>query len=155
MNENNTVFIFEDIEFDSNIVVLSKKFIIPDIDIANEKRLLVVGNFIKKREDIALIEEMASKINFTVCCSRRVVERGILPQSRQIGLSGKLVSPEIMITLGVSGSVQFMAGVKKVKKLIAVNNDEKARIFNYAHYPILGDAYEIIPELLHLVNEEL
>lgn len=153
MDEHNTDFIFENAKYDTNILVLDEKLIIPDIDISNENRLLVVGNFIKKKDDLAIIEELAKKTNFTLCCSRRVVERGIMPQSRQIGLSGKLVSPEIMITLGVSGSVQFMAGVKKVKKLIAVNNDETARIFNYAHYPILSSAYEIIPELLQMINE--
>ncbi|WP_320046115.1 electron transfer flavoprotein subunit alpha/FixB family protein [uncultured Ilyobacter sp.] len=152
-NSLKTNFIYKNINMDSRITVLDKRLIIPDVDITNEKKLIAIGNGFKKIEDMENVEKLAGKLGFTICCSRVVVEKGFLPQNRQIGLSGKAVSPDIMITLGVSGSVQFMAGVKKVKKLIAVNNDESARIFNYAHYGILGDIYDVIPEIIKIVGE--
>lgn len=66
----------------------------------------------------------------------------------QIGLSGNTVSPQYIITCGVSGTVQFMAGMKHAKNIIAINTDPDARIFEIAHYPVLGDLYEIVPEMI-------
>ena len=71
----------------------------------------------------------------------------------QIGLSGNTVSLDYMITCGVSGTVQFMAGMKHTKNIIAINEDQEARIFEIAHYPIVGDLYKIVPELIRIVKE--
>ena len=66
----------------------------------------------------------------------------------QIGLSGNTVSPQYMITCGVSGTVQFMAGIKQTKNIIAINTDSRSRIFEIAHYPVCGDLYEIVPKMI-------
>jgi electron transfer flavoprotein alpha subunit len=150
--EFNTIFIFEKIKLESKIKILSVKNIERDIDISKEKKLLAIGNGLKNKKDLKIVEELCVKLGFVLCCSRACVEKGFLPQNRQVGLSGSTVNPDVMITVGVSGSVQFMAGVKGVKKLIAINSDENARIFNYAHYSIEGNLYDIIPELLNQIN---
>lgn len=63
------------------------------------------------------------------------------------------MSPDYMITCGVSGTVQFMAGMKNTKNIIAINEDPKVRIFEIAHYPMVGDLYEIVPELIRIIKE--
>ena len=74
--------------------------------------------------------------------------------AQQIGLSGNTVAPDYMITFGVSGTVQFMAGMKGTRHIIAVNTDPEARIFQIAHDPICGDLYEVVPKLMSLVGTD-
>ncbi len=73
---------------------------------------------------------------------------------QQIGLSGKTVKPKLIITLGISGSVQFAAGMKSSDLIIAVNNDKNASIFDVAHYCIVGDLYEVLPQLIQKIKED-
>ena len=72
--------------------------------------------------------------------------------SHQIGLSGKTVKPRLLITLGISGAIQFVAGMKSSDLIIAVNQDEKAPIFDVAHYCIVGDLYEVMDEMTKLIQ---
>ena len=81
-------------------------------------------------------------------CTRPLVENGWFDPRQQIGLSGRTVKPKLIIAAGISGSVQFAAGMKGADCIIAVNRDKKASIFDVAHYGIVGDLYEIIPELI-------
>lgn len=80
--------------------------------------------------------------------SRALVEKGWMPIDAQIGLSGKAVSPDLLITCGVSGSVQFQAGIGGAKYIVAINSDENAQILSLAHLPLCGDMYEILPRLI-------
>jgi electron transfer flavoprotein alpha subunit len=80
-------------------------------------------------------------------CSRALVERGWFTRSRQIGLSGQRIEAHLLITLGISGSVQFMAGAQGAHKLCAVNTDENAPILKAADVPIVGDMYAIAREM--------
>ena len=70
-----------------------------------------------------------------------------------IGLSGRTVKPKLIITLGISGSVQFAAGMQNADKIIAINNDKDAPIFKFAHCGFVGDLYEIVPKLLQKIGE--
>ena len=92
-----------------------------------------------------MLEELAGLLGGRLASSRALVEKGWMPAKCQIGLSGNTVSPQYIITCGVSGTVQFMAGMKHAKNIIAINRDPDARIFEIAHYPVLGDLYEIVP----------
>ncbi|MEG1958161.1 MAG: FAD-binding protein, partial [Lachnospiraceae bacterium] len=83
----------------------------------------------------------------TLACSRKLVERGWFQVDRQVGLSGNAVSAELMITIGVAGSVQFQAGIKQVKKIIAINMDPGAPILGVADTPILADLETLVEEL--------
>lgn len=118
-----------------------------EMTIQQEKRLVAIGAGLARREDVAIIREFAQSIGAGLASSRALVERGWMPVSRQIGLSGSSVSCDLLITLGVSGSVQFLAGVQGAKKIIAVNSDPQARIFDVAHYGLVEDLYELVPAL--------
>lgn len=121
--------------------------------ITEEKILVVAGRGVKKKEDLDMLRELADLLGGRLASSRALVEKGWMLPKEQIGLSGNTVSPEYMITCGVSGTVQFMAGMKNTKNIIAINEDPGARIFEIAHYPIVGDLYEIVPELIKIVKE--
>lgn len=116
--------------------------------IVEQDILVVAGRGVKKKEDLEMLRELAGLLGGKLASSRALVEKGWMSPKEQIGLSGNTVSPRYMITCGVSGTVQFMAGMKNTKNIIAINNDPDARIFEIAHYPICGDLYEIVPELI-------
>jgi electron transfer flavoprotein alpha subunit len=138
----------------SNINVLEERRIDSEESITEANVLVVAGQGFKRKEDLWMVEDLAKRLNGKTACSRALVERGFMPYQKQIGLSGKTVKPNLMITCGVSGSVQFMAGMKGSKTIIAINNDYDAPIFNIAHQPICGDLYEIIPNLIAQLNKE-
>jgi electron transfer flavoprotein alpha subunit len=105
-------------------------------------RILALGGGIRAREDIGLFQQISESIGAELMCSRILVERGWFPQTRQIGLSGRCVAPRILITLGVSGSVQFMAGIQGAQKICALNTDPAAPILRIADLPLICDLYE-------------
>lgn len=117
-------------------------------DIARARILVVAGRGLRRREDMDLLRTLAGLLGGELAATRGVVERGWASADRQIGLSGHSVSPELLITCGVSGSVQFLVGVRRAKTIVAIDVNREARIFDVAHYPILGDLYEIVPEML-------
>lgn len=121
----------------------------PEFDTITEQKILVaVGRGIRHKEDLALFEELAKVLNARLACSRALVEKGWMPAKRQIGLSGNTVAPDYLLTFGISGTVQFMAGMRRTKNIIAVNHDANAPIFRIAHYPICSDLYEVANNML-------
>ncbi len=115
--------------------------------------LVVAGRGIKKEEDLAMLEELADLLGGQLACTRPIMEAGWLDAKRQVGLSGRTVRPKLIITCGVSGSVQFAAGMNNSEQIIAINKDENAPIFKTAHYCLVGDLYEIIPDLIGRIKE--
>ncbi|MBQ9770496.1 MAG: electron transfer flavoprotein subunit alpha/FixB family protein [Lentisphaeria bacterium] len=115
--------------------------------------LVVAGRGVKKAEDIAMLQELASLLGGKVASTRAVVEAGWVDARCQIGLSGRTVKPKLLITCGVSGAIQFVAGMNSSEKIIAINTDENAPIFNVAHIGIKGDLYKIVPELIRQIKE--
>jgi electron transfer flavoprotein alpha subunit len=85
-----------------------------------------------------------------IACTRPLIENGWFDPRRQIGLSGRTVGAELIITIGVSGSVQFAAGMRGCGCIIAINEDPGAAIFNIAHYAVVGDLYTVLPELVSI-----
>lgn len=116
--------------------------------ISNERILVAIGKGIRNKQDIHLFKQLANLLKGKIASSRGLVEKGWMSSEQQIGLSGNVVNAQCVITCGISGSVQFMAGLKNCKNIIAINNDKTARIFDFAHYPICGDLYEIIPNMI-------
>lgn len=110
--------------------------------------VVAVGGGLKDKADLVLFEQLAQKLDADLMCSRVLVERGFLPQGRQIGLSGSAISAELLLCFGISGSVQFLSGVKGVKRLCAVNEDREAEIMKNADYPVLGDLYGVARAML-------
>lgn len=119
-----------------------------EMDISEAEVIVAVGRGISSRKDLALVQELADSLGAQIACTRPLIESGWFDAKRQIGLSGRTVKPKLMITLGISGSVQFVAGMKGAECIIAVNQDRNAAIFDVAHYCFVGDLYEIIPALL-------
>ena len=123
-----------------------KKKSISDADV-----IIAVGRGVRSQNDIAMAYELANLLGGEVAATRPVVEAGWIEPSRQIGLSGRTVKPRLIITLGISGSVQFRAGMENSDVIISINNDENAQIFNVSHYAIVGDIYEVVPKLIERI----
>jgi len=111
------------------------------------------GGGLRAPEDFKLLEELASLLGGVVGASRNVVDKGWMPKSRQVGLSGKTVRPKLYIACGISGSVQHLAGMKNSEVIIAINKDPSARIFDYASFGAVGDLYDIVPEMIRILKE--
>ena len=95
-----------------------------------------------------MLEELAALLGGQLACTRPLAEAGWLDAKRQVGLSGRTVRPRLIVTCGVSGAIQFVAGMDHAETIVAINADEKAPIFKVAHRALVGDLYEILPRLL-------
>jgi electron transfer flavoprotein alpha subunit len=115
--------------------------------------LVVAGRGVKKEEDLDMLNELADLLGGQLACTRPMVEAGWLDAKCQVGLSGRTVRPKLIIACGVSGAVQFTAGMNNSDQIIAINKDETAPIFKTAHYCLVGDLYEIIPGLINQIKE--
>jgi len=144
---------FDSAKFTSKVEVLSVTEKPREIGIENADVLVVAGRGVKKKEDLKLIRELAEILNGDFACTRPLVENGWLEPKRQIGLSGRTVRPKLIITCGVSGSVQFVAGMEHSEKIFAINTDPKASIFKVANFAVVGDLYEIIPKLIEQIAQ--
>ena len=124
-----------------------------ELDISESEVIVAVGNGLKQKEDLKMIEELANLLNANVACSRPLVEAGFFDAKHQIGLSGKTVKPKLIITIGISGTIQFVSGMKSSDCIIAINSDKNAQIFDVCNYGIVGDLYKIVPELIKMIRE--
>jgi electron transfer flavoprotein alpha subunit len=124
-----------------------------DIDITKADVIIAVGRGVGKRENIALIEELAKAIRGVLACSRPVADMGWLPESRVVGTSGKKVSPKLYIALGISGALQHIVGMESSKIVVAINKDPQAPIFDYADYGIVEDMFKVLPLLIEEVKK--
>ncbi len=110
------------------------------------------GGGLKKRENFGMIKKLAENLGGVVGASRVAVDRGWMSYPHQVGLSGKTVTPKLYIAVGISGSIQHLAGMKTAEIIIAVNSDSDAPIFKVADFGIVGDAFEVIPALLESLD---
>lgn len=141
-------------KFESGIKVLSITKKEKEVSISDAEVIVAVGRGIKSEKDMKLIEELANKLGGQIAGTRPLVEAGWIDAKQQIGLSGRTVKPKLIITIGIQGSVQFVAGMNNSDTIIAINKDPNASIFNVAHYGIVGDLYEIIPNLIQQLDRE-
>ncbi len=116
--------------------------------IVDAEVLVVAGRGVKTKEDLGLLRELASLLNGQLACTRPLAEQGFLENTCQIGLSGRTVKPKLIITCGVSGAIQFVAGMQSSECIISINKDKNAPIFKLSHYGYVGDLYEVIPRLI-------
>lgn len=114
--------------------------------ITEAKRIIVAGVGISDPQGISLIHELADLLHASVAYTRPLIEKGVASYTHQIGLSGRTVQPELLIACGVSGAIQFIAGMEKSEHIIAINTDPNADILKVAHVGVIGDAYEILPQ---------
>ena len=144
-----------DIEKDklqSNIKVLETKIKNKVVGIEDAEVVVVISRAFKKAEDIKMAEKLAELLGGQIGGTRPTIEAGWIDPRKQIGLSGRTVKPKLIITCGVSGAVQFVAGMKGSDYIIAINQDENAPIFDVAHLALIGDIYEIIPKLIDKIE---
>ncbi len=136
----------------SAIDILEMKEKIREVGIEEAEVLVVAGRGIKKQEDLAMLQELAELLNGRLASTRSQVEAGWTDPKQQIGLSGRTVKPKLIITCGVSGAIQFVAGMNGSEHIVAINTDEKAPIFKVAHVGIVGDLYKIVPQLIEKIK---
>lgn len=115
--------------------------------------VIVAGRGIEKKENLAMLQELADVLGGAVGATRAVTDLGWLPEYTQIGQTGVTVSPRLCITFGVSGAVQHTVGLRNIEILVAVNKDPDAPIFELATYGIVADVNEILPALLEQVKK--
>jgi electron transfer flavoprotein alpha subunit len=112
------------------------------------------GRGVRKKEDMTLVEQLASTIGGVVGCSRPIAEDlHWLPVDQYVGLSGQKVNPKLYLALGISGQIQHLTGIRNSRTIVAVNNDPKAPIFEYSDYNIVADLYQMIPALIDAVKQ--
>ncbi len=136
----------------SKITALDVKKKNKDIGISDAEIIVAAGRGVKSEKDIDLLKELAELLGGEFACTRPLIEAGWVDAKRQIGLSGRTVRPRLIIACGISGAVQFTAGMNNSDYIFAINTDDKAPIFKVANYGIVGDLYKIIPDLIEKIK---
>lgn len=124
------------------------------VDLSAAEKVVCVGMGLNKQEDLQMVKDLAKVLGAEIGCSRGVAEeRRWLPESSYIGISGTIVKPILYLSLGVSGQIQHVFGMRDSKIVVAIDTNEKAPIFRAADYGIVGDLYEVVPLLTNSLKE--
>ena len=124
-----------------------------DVDITREDVLVSVGRGIQDKDNLSLVQELADALGCPLAASRPIVDLGWLPKSRQVGKSGVSVKPRLYIAIGISGAPEHLQGMKDASTIIAINTDEKAPIFDVAHYGVTADLFDVVPALTEKIKD--
>jgi electron transfer flavoprotein alpha subunit len=118
------------------------------VDLGAAELIVAVGRGIKEADNIPLVKELADTIGAELAASRPICDAGWLPMERQVGSSGQTVGPKMYMAVGISGAIQHLVGMKASRVVVAINKDANAPIFEVADYGIVGDLFQVVPELI-------
>lgn len=151
-NEGDAEVVDIDFSFDESELKATLREVIgasgDKIDLSEAETIVAAGRGAKDEEGQKLINELAETLGAAIGASRALTEAGIMDPSLQIGQTGKVVSPQLYIAVGISGAIQHVAGMANSKVIVAINKDSDAPIFDIADYGIVGDLYKVLPPFI-------
>lgn len=123
------------------------------VDLSAAELIVSVGRGIKEAENIAVVQKLADALGAELAASRPICDAGWLPMERQVGSSGQTVAPKMYMAVGISGAIQHLVGMKGARTVVAINKDPHAPIFEVADYGIVGDLFQVVPELVEAIKK--
>jgi electron transfer flavoprotein alpha subunit len=138
---------------DLALQVLRREMRLPECDLKNADIIVSGGMGVGSKQNFELIYELAEVLGAQVGASRAAVDAGFISAEHQVGQTGVTVRPRLYIAVGISGSVQHRAGMDQSSKIIAINTDPSAPIFQIAHYRIVGDLHEVLPRMIRAYRD--
>ena len=123
------------------------------VDLSAAEIIVSVGRGIKEADNIPLVQKLAEALGAELAASRPICDAGWLPMERQVGSSGQTVAPKMYMAVGISGAIQHLVGMKGSRTIVAINKDPNAPIFEVADYGIVGDLFQVVPELTEAVKK--
>ncbi|MGP8247196.1 MAG: electron transfer flavoprotein subunit alpha/FixB family protein [Bryobacteraceae bacterium] len=123
------------------------------VDLTAAEIIVSVGRGIREADNIPMVEKLAEALGAELAASRPICDAGWLPMERQVGSSGQTVAPKLYVAIGISGAIQHLVGMKGSRTVVAINKDRDAPIFEVADYGIVGDLFQVVPELTEAVKK--